>query len=616
MCGICGICMRGASRPVDLDRLRRMTALLAHRGPDGEGFLRQGAVGFGHRRLSIIDIEEGAQPIFNEDESIGIVFNGEIYNYVELMEDLKGRGHRFRTHSDTEVIVHLYEELGDACVEALRGMFAFAIWDGRDGSVLLARDRLGIKPLFFSVDDASLVFASEMKAIVETAQSRPPLQVDVLREYLTYGYVPGDRCIVSGIEKLPPGHILRWRHGQMTTTSYWDVSLEANGRHGSTDFRGALDDALHEAVRIHLRADVPVGVLLSGGVDSSAVVALASRALEHPLQTFSIGFAEADFNELEAARITAERYRTEHHELVVRDHDLDILPEVVRHLDEPFADPSALATYYVCREAARHVKVCLSGDGADELFAGYHRYRQFQDYARFDAVPLAVRRGLRAGLGRVWPRWLSGRGALDRMGSNGAERYLGTIGIFSGDEIANLLAIAPASGMWSPTRCFEPYFDANGGGVTTLQHVDQKTYLPDDILVKVDRMAMQNSLEVRPPFLDHAVVECANRCPEHLKFRGGAGKVLLKEILADRVPGTLLQRRKMGFGLPIKHWFRGNMNGYAGDLLLSSQARSAAYFARPAVERLLADHARGGRDLSRRIWALIVFEWWCRAYGY
>src|SRR5438445_11269098 len=360
MCAIWGICMRAPYARVERELLRRMTTVLRHRGPDGDGYLVRDNVGFGNRRLSIIDLAGGDQPIYNEDGTIGVVFNGEIYNYVELMATLIAQGHRFATKSDTEVIVHLYDEYGERCVEHLRGMFAFAIWDGRQSSVFLARDRLGIKPLFYRATGDCLLFASELKSLVQDPQVARDLNLGAIPSYLTYGYVPGDSCILAGISKLPPGHTLTWRDGQIHTTRYWDVSFAADPIQDDSAYIEQLVPALREAIALHMRSDVPVGILLSGGVDSSTIVALASQEAQSRLKTFSVGFAGVEYNELAWARRIADLYNTEHVEIVVREQDVSVLPDIVWHLDEPFADPSALPTYYVCREAASHVRVCLT----------------------------------------------------------------------------------------------------------------------------------------------------------------------------------------------------------------------------------------------------------------
>jgi asparagine synthase (glutamine-hydrolysing) len=613
MCGISGICLRDTDARIDEALLRQMTSSLLHRGPDGEGFLLRDNVAFGHRRLSIIDPAGGDQPIYNEDGTIGIVFNGEIYNYVELTATLIHRGHRFSTNSDTEVIVHLYEEYGERCVDHLRGMFAFAIWDGRRPSVLLARDRLGIKPLFYHLSADRLVFASELKAVLQDPTVPRHLNLSAVESYLAYGYVPGDRCIFEEISKLPPGHTLTWSNGRVRIAQYWDISFDDHRGRSEMDYSEELLPALQEAVGLHMRSDVPVGILLSGGVDSSAVVALASSQLSSKIKTFSVGFAEQDFSELAWARRVADRYKTDHFELVLRDRDISLLPDIVSQLDEPFADPSAVPTYFICREAARHVRVCLSGDGADEIFAGYTRYRNALAYRYVDWVPRPARQAVSACVGSLMPAELWGRGLIDRVGMGGSDRYLGFVGVFSPNESAALLSVPPSSSRI--TRSLDPYFASDDRDLLTrMQHADQKTYLPDDILVKVDRMSMQNSLEIRPPFLDHRIVEFGNKCPPHLKLRGGIGKHILKQSLREYLPPDILHRRKMGFGIPLKYWFRDGFEGLAENMLLGASSRSASFLSRNQVTDLLRAQQHGARDLTRRIWSLVMLEQWCRLY--
>jgi asparagine synthase (glutamine-hydrolysing) len=615
MCGIAGFCLADPSAPVPEGVLHRMTDALAHRGPDGHGYLLKRSVGLGHRRLSIIDVAGGGQPIYNEDGSIGIVFNGEIYNYIELMDDLRARGHRFVTHSDTEVIVHLYEEYGEQCVDQLRGMFAFAIWDGRRHCVFIARDRLGIKPLFYYHDHTCFVFSSELKSLLAVPSIPRQLDPVALQEYLLYGYVPGDRCILNSLSKLAPGHTLTWCGGRIEIRQYWDVDFTVHPRFTDESYLEGLEAVLLEAVRIHLRSDVPLGVFLSGGIDSSTIVALSCLALSRPVKTFSVGFSEEDYSELATARTMAERYKTDHHEIIVQDRDIGVLSDIVWHLDEPFADPSALPTYFVCRAAREHVKVCLSGDGADELFGGYTRYRDALSLEWVDTLPRPARRALLGPLTAAMPQAMWGRGFLQRLGGDAVERYQGLIGVFPPKQAAGLLSRDIRPFAFAPTRILDSYFPSERGDtLTTMQHADQKTYLPDDILVKVDRMSMQNGLEVRPPFLDHKVTEFVNRCPPRLKMHDGIGKILLKRLMRDRVPFEILTRRKMGFGVPIKHWFRGSMKGFSEEMLLSPSSRTHSLLDQAAVRGILKSHGWNMRDSSRRIWSLLVLEQWCRSY--
>ncbi len=618
MCGIVGICEADPLGRVDEDLLRRATRRLIHRGPDGEGYLVKRNVGLGHRRLSIIDLQTGDQPIYSEDGSIGVVLNGEIYNYRELRTTLERLGHVFRTESDTEVIVHAYEQYGSGCLEHFMGMCALAVWDGRDQSVFIARDRLGKKPLFYHLRDGRLVFASELKAILEDPAVPRELNIGAVDDYLTYTCVPTDRSIFTGIEKLPPGHWMRWKNGRVSMTQYWDVDFRVDETvSDEQEWAERVEAVLREAVRLRLRADVPLGIFLSGGIDSSAVVALASQELGAPVKTFSVGFDEPDFDELRYARLMAGRYHTDHHEITVRDDDISVLSDLAYYLDEPFGDPSSLPTYYICREARRHVTVCLSGDGGDETFAGYTRYREGRLRRCLDGVPLRPRQVLSTLLLTVMPQTLWGRGMVERFGYDRLGRYQAEMSEFTLADRRTLLAGHGADVASRTARCFERQFaEANGRDEVSLrQHVDQKNYLPDDILVKVDRMSMRNSLEVRVPLLDHHVVELVNSMPVNLKMRNNSGKYLLKRLLAPHVPSETLGRRKMGFGIPIKHWFRNELQPYAMDLLLSPNSRCTRYLARDAIADIIRGHGMGMRDFSRKIWSLLMFEHWCRAFN-
>ncbi|NOT02891.1 MAG: asparagine synthase (glutamine-hydrolyzing) [Phycisphaerales bacterium] len=618
MCGICGMSFREPGR-VDANVLARMTSALAHRGPDDDGTFLDDHTGLGFRRLSIIDLTGGAQPMFNEAGSIVIVFNGEIYNYVELVPELKARGHRFATVCDTEVVLHLYEDHGPDCVRFLNGMFAFAIWDRPRKRLFIARDRLGERPLFYHFDAATggLRFASELKALVHDPAVGRGLSVDALDDYLAYGYVPTDRCIFDGASKLPPAHRLIWEDGRIVVEPYWRIQFDPQPIADEDAWIRECESRLRDAIRIRLRSDVPLGVFLSGGVDSSAMVALACGESAAPLRTFSVGFQESEFDEMRYARLVADRFQTDHTEIEVTDRDVSVLSDLAYYLDEPFADPSALPTYYVCREARRHVTVCVSGDGGDELFAGYSRYRHALEHQRWDRITRLGIKQLCGAVGSVMPRHYPGAGFLQRTAAGGADRYFAQCAKFLPNERRRLFRPEFAAHVQDRPRLFERYF-ANGRVddlVTRLQHADQETYLVDDILVKVDRMSMKQSLEVRVPFLDHTLVEFVNRAPSDWKLRRGVGKYPLKRLLAAHLPPELLTRRKMGFGLPIKHWFRGSLDAYARDHLLSADTHCTRWIRPQAVAEVLADHQRGGRDLSRKVWALLLFELWCRRFN-
>ncbi len=619
MCGICGIAFKEGNVNDEKVLVGRMNDVLTHRGPDGDGIHAGNHVILGHRRLSIIDLGGGAQPMYNDDRSLVITFNGEIYNYVEIKADLEKKGHTFATDSDTEVILHLYADKGINCVDDLNGMFAFAIWDEKNNTLFAARDRLGEKPLYYHHDRKSgrLVFASELKAVLLDNRINRKLSATALDDYLAYGYVPLDRCIVDGVQKLPPGHRLVWQDGCVRTDAYWDTSFPERTISNEQEWVDELSHRIAESVRIRLRSDVPLGVFLSGGIDSSAVVAVASEVSGRRVKTFSVGFQEADFDEMQYARMVVDKYNTDHQEIIVKDSDISILPDLVYHLDEPFADPSALPTYHVCREARQHVTVCLSGDGADEVFAGYGRYKEAQRHQKWHGVTDFGIRQLASVVPKLLPRHTPGRGAIERVAARGPDLYYAQMCKFTLDERTSLFRPEYHPDVHRSPWLFEPYFAGRNGSsiVTTLQHADQKTYLPDDILVKVDRMSMKTSLEVRVPFLDHTLVEFVNGVTADWKLRDGVSKYVLKQSVGPRLPEPLLKRKKMGFGIPIKHWFRGSLQSHAKEVLLSSNSRAQNWLSPAAIESVIGDHQKGGRDLSRKIWALLVFEHWCQKFN-
>jgi asparagine synthase (glutamine-hydrolysing) len=607
VCGIYGAFSTDAQRPIQADLLERMGQVLAHRGPDGEGRHLAGPLGMGMRRLSIIDLTGGDQPIANEDGTVWVVFNGEIYNYRELTADLSARGHRFATSSDTEVLVHLYEEYGERCVEPLRGMFAFAIWDGARRELLVGRDRLGIKPLYYAATPDGFVFGSELKALVQSPWLSPRLDRRGLAAYLEYGYVPDPLSILHGVAKVPPGHTLTVRSGRPASPRrYWQATghfKRAAASEGETQAAEDLWRKLEEAVRFHMVSDVPVGAFLSGGVDSSAVVSMMARSSGRPVKTFSVGFREDRYNELPHARQVAEAYGTEHHELVVEPNDLKVLEELLSGFDEPFADSSAIPTYLVSRLARQHVKVVLSGDGGDELFAGYDRY--VVDHRRRHV-------GLLGDLGLGAPlRALSailpvggGKNTLHNLSLPRLQRYIHAISLFPQQALCAVMADGDASRV-DLTSLADPELDA----LSQLQDLDLKTYLPGDILTKVDRMSMANSLEARVPLLDHPLVEFACSLPPDLQFRDGITKYLLKRALEGRVPAGILTRPKQGFAVPLESWFSGSIPGFFRDELADTSWLDGVGIQGAEVNRLLdrfADTRR--RDYCDRLWALVVLN--------
>ena len=622
MCGIYGMYWADRGRVVEDDRLRAMGDVIHHRGPDESGTLVDGAFGFGMNRLSIIDLKTGHQPIGNEDGSVQVVFNGEIYNYRELARDLLERGHVLATTSDTEVIVHLWEEYGADCVQHLSGMFAIALWDVRSRTLFLARDRVGIKPLYYAEAPAGVVFGSELKTLLRVPEVARTVSGEAVLAYLRWGYVPDPLSILDGVKKLAPGHSLIVRDGRVAEAPrrYWDLlPFFATPSLGSeATLIEELRWRLGESVKSHLVSDVPLGAFLSGGVDSTAVV--AHMAAEHgaSIKTFSIGFEEAAYDERPYARIASERFRTDHHEFVVRPDSVDRIAKIVSYFDEPFADSSAIPTYFVSELAKAHVKVVLSGDGGDELFAGYERYavdwrrRHWSLLRRLGVAPVA------AAVSRALPDGTFGKNYLRATSLPRIERYVESITHFSERDLA-ALADGPLDAVLARARTdADPFvpFVARGRGLgypARLQCLDIDTYLPGDILTKVDRMTMAHSIEARVPLLDHRLVEFAATLPPHVTLRRGQGKVLLKRALENRVPAQILTRAKKGFAVPLSYWFRDGLDGFFADHLLGADARSREYVRRDFVERLFDLYRRTQRpEYVEQLWSLLVLELWQR----
>lgn len=619
MCGIAGI-VETSGRPADMGLLRAMTTVQGHRGPDGDGFVCRGPVGLGHRRLAIIDLATGDQPMANDDGSIWIVFNGEIYNFRELRADLEARGVRFKTSSDTEVILRAYEVAGPECVRLLRGMFTFAILDERTRRVVLSRDRVGIKPLFYSWDGRRLLFASELKGLLEDPSFPRTLDREALGGYLTYHYVPAPRTIFSAARKLPPATtlVLPLDGGVPRLSEYWRLPFAPVTGVREVEWMEGLRVQLGDAVRSHMISDVPIGAFLSGGVDSGTVVALMAQASSAPIRTFSIGFEDGEFDELAYARQVASRFGTDHHEYVVKADALDVLPRLIWHFDEPFADSSAIPTYYVSEITRRHVTVALSGDGGDENFAGYRRYaRAVELEERMTGRLPALLQPILGAVSRLLPVGARGQAYAGLLASHGVERYhrlvtyerRETLRRLLSKEFGDVAQSAADPGVFVRLGRQRPAPDF----VSALQQIDMTTYLPDDILTKVDRTSMAVSLEARVPLLDHVLMEYVATIPSELKLRGGVGKYLLKRVMADSLPEEVLTRRKMGFGVPLGRWLREELREMAWDTLLSTGARQRGIFRAAEIERLLRVHESGARDCSARLWALLCFElWMCR----
>jgi asparagine synthase (glutamine-hydrolysing) len=615
MCGIAGIVRRDGA-PVSEREIRSMCAAMVHRGPDEEGVYVGDGVALGMRRLSIIDLGSGQQPIANEDRTVWIVFNGEIYNYRELRRELQQRGHVFRTASDTETIVHLYEDLGPRCVERLRGMFGFAIWDTRTRSLLLARDRLGIKPLYYAERDGELVFASELKPILQLPHIDRALSWEGTSHLFTFLATPSSQSIVEGIRKLEPARVaVSAPQRDLRISRYWSVDFTADEAATEDDLVERLRELLVESVALHQISDVPIGAFLSGGIDSSAVVATMAGMVPEPIKTFSIGFAEAGYDELRYAREVAAAFGTDHYDVVLRPDVVKIVEDLTWYLDEPFGDTSAIPTYMVSKLASEHVKVVLSGDGGDELFAGYDKYVVEGRERRLDAVPVPLRRAAGA-IGNRMPEGMRGRRFLRHLALDGPRRYLDASTLFRADELRKLFAdeafeqVARHDPAAASLGCFDR---PDGDWLAAVQHRDLESYLPLDILTKVDRMTMAHSIEARPPLVDHKLVEFAATVPARIRLKGGTTKYLFKRAMRGILPDTIIDRPKHGFAVPIAHWFRGELAGFARDLLLSDRCRQRGFFRPQYVERLLQLNQQG-RDLDLQLWTMLSFELWCQRF--
>jgi asparagine synthase (glutamine-hydrolysing) len=620
MCGIAGIVDTAGGR-VEARTVRRMCDAIVHRGPDEEGLFAKDGVGLGMRRLSIIDVAGGRQPVFNEDRSVYIVFNGEIYNFLELRKELEARGHRFSTHSDTEVIVHLYEEEGADCVQKLRGMFAFAIYDERHRRLLIARDRLGKKPLHYAYVNGRLIFASEIKAILAVAPELGEIASDALVQYSYFGYVLDPATAFQQIKKLPPGHLLEFEDGALRVRQYWDLPHYGTLRPSSEEeVLEEMEQRLAEAVRIRLISEVPLGALLSGGADSSTVVALMARASSRPVKTFSVGFGHSDFDEAPYARMVAQKFGTEHHELFLEPDVVQTVDTLTSSIEEPFGDSSMLPTYYISCLARKHVTVALSGDGGDELFAGYERYRIHLRDRSFGWIPSIAGRWYREHIHPRLSQKIRGRNLAYSISLPWQERYLDGVslrvfqremGLFSEDFLCT------AESSESPFVQFRKLLDHAPADdpLSRVLYLDTKTYLPGDILTKVDRMSMATSMETRVPLLDHLFVEWVTSLPAEWKMRGKTQKYILRKLaLRVGVPAEVLDRPKQGFALPLVHWIRHELKDMVLTILQEPRTLQRGYFNPRAVKRLLDDHFLRGRDQSARIWRLLMLELWHRNF--
>lgn len=625
MCGIIGI-VNTNSRFVDPETLKKMNDCIVHRGPDDDGFYVKENVGLAMRRLSIIDIAHGKQPIFNEDKTKAIVYNGEIYNFLELKTDLEKRGHKFYTNSDTETIIHLYDEYGADCVNYLRGMFAFAIWDETDKSLFIARDRVGKKPLLYShLPNGDLVFGSEFRALLAHPNVSKEVDFEAINHYLSFLCVPAPLTAFKQIRKLEPAHWMRWKNGEIETKRYWLPDFSKKIKISEAEAIEETTRILRESTKLRLISEVPLGAFLSGGVDSSTIVALMAQESEKPVKTFSIGFEEQDFSELKYARIVAKHVGAEYNEFIVKPDALDVLPKLVEHYGEPYADSSAIPTYYVAKETRKFVTVALNGDGGDESFAGYERYAAMKIAEIYHRFPKLARKlfvetpvnliptsEIKKSRARDAKRFLQAA-SLPKI-----ERYFRWMSVFNREAKAELYTddFSRKVEHQNSADFLDDWFQkANGAGIldSTLL-TDQMTYLPNDLLVKVDIASMANSLEARSPFLDHKVIEFAASLPEHLKMRRFKTKSLLKKVAANLVPKEVIYRRKMGFGVPIGVWFRGEMKDFLREILLSEKSLRRGIIKPEMLKKYVDEHTSAKNDHAQQLWTLLMLELWFQRF--
>ena len=629
MCGITGIFDHLSTRDIDRRVLERMNDAQFHRGPDEGSVHIEPGVGLGHRRLSIIDVATGQQPLFNEDGSVVVVFNGEIYNYQSLIPELQALGHTFRTRSDTEVIVHAWESWGERCVERFRGMFAFALWDRNQGVFFMARDRLGVKPMYYAaLPDGRLLFGSELKSLM--ASDALPRAIDPLavEDYFALGYVPEPRTIYHTAKKLPPASTLLVRRGQPVPAprTYWDVRFTLDNPISAEDAQAELIERLRESVKLRMIAEVPLGAFLSGGVDSSAVVALMAGQSDGPVNTCSIAFDDPAFDETSYARSVAERYQTNHRSSTVRADDFDLIDQLAHLYDEPYADPSAMPTYRVCQLARQHVTVALSGDGGDEAMAGYRRHRMHaaEDRVR-GSLPLALRRPLFGALGQLYPkadwapRFLRAKTTFQALACDSVEAYFGTMSLMPFSERQALFSpsLRKTLAGYTAMEVFRDHATRAGTDdpLALAQYLDIKTYLVGDINTKVDRASMAHSLEVREPLMDHPLIEWLGTLPSALKLHDGQGKYLFKKALEPLLPQEVLYRPKQGFSVPLARWFRGPLRQRARDTLTQGALLQCGLFDADALRRIVEQNESGQRDHSVTIWSLVMFDAFLRNAG-
>jgi asparagine synthase (glutamine-hydrolysing) len=622
MCGICGIFEFDRREPIAHEVVHRMNETIIHRGPDDEGVFTGPGIGLGFRRLSIIDLAGGHQPLSNEDGSIWVMLNGEIYNYLELRKDLLSKGHKFATKSDTEAIVHLYEEYGEGCFAKLRGMFAIALWDSKQRKVLLARDRLGKKPLFYAYDGKKILWGSELKALLAGDSISREQDTEALYDYFSFGYVPAPKSIYRAVRKLRPGHYLVVSAQGIKETEYWDLSFANVQEKSEEEWCERLRHELCEATRVRLMSDVPLGAFLSGGVDSSSIVATMARLMQRPVTTCSIGFEEEEYNEAQFAREVAEQFHTDHHEEIVHPKAIDVMNKLVWHYDEPFADSSAIPTYYVSAVARKYVTVALGGDGGDENFAGYRRYYlDVMENRLRKYVPAGVRKGVFGPLGDVYPalawapRFVRGKATFQSLSRSPLEGYFNSVSIFRPGEKPKLFSadFKHALGKYDSYGVLDEHYRRADTPdlLSRIQYVDIKTYLPDDILAKVDRASMAVSLEVRAPLLDHKFMEVAAMIPSSLKLRGTNGKYIFKKAVEPMLGKANIERKKQGFAVPLDHWFRGELKEMAQETLFGTDD---GILDRAFLQKIWKQHQRGTYNRSAHLWTVLMYRKWREAF--
>jgi asparagine synthase (glutamine-hydrolysing) len=622
MCGISGIFSFDPNVVIDSELLQLMNNAQAHRGPNDQGYHIKQGIGLGHRRLSVIDLAGGHQPIYNEDESVVVVFNGEIYNHHEISDQLKLLGYTFKTNSDTETIVHAWDEWGVACLEHFRGMFAFILWDNNKKELFVARDRLGVKPLHYSLlSNGSVIFGSELKVLRQHPLCPKEISAEAIEDYLTFGYVPDPKCIYEGVYKLEAGHYLHFKQGDqpdaITSVQYWDLPWQARNELSEKSLNNELINRLKEAVDLRMEAEVPLGAFLSGGVDSGAIVAMMSSLQKSPVDTCSMGFDIPQFNETDFAQLVADRYQTNHHVEIVDPEDFELIEQLIDIYDEPYADSSALPTYRVCELARKHVTVVLSGDGGDELFAGYRRYRLHMAEQKLrDKIPLVIRKPIFGLLGKLYPKldwapqFLRAKTTFQSLALSSSQAYLNSMSKLRKDERENIYSNnfkARLKG-YSSAQVFENAIKGKQftDPLKEAQYLDYKTWITGDINTKVDRASMAHGLEVRSPMMDHKFIEWAFLSPSALNLNKGEGKACLKKELEPHVPHDNLYRKKMGFSVPLAQWLRGPLNSLMIELLSAEAFVQTNIFNAKKIDKMIAEHTASIRDHSSALWTLMM----------